>query len=427
LTRGKWLLAASTLILIAALAFVGAEAWRPSLPAIAPPSPKEFDRALVAQGEAMADIGNCAGCHTAQGGRPLAGGRPLPTPFGAIHSTNITPDAQTGIGGWSREAFVRAMREGIARDGAHLYPAFPYDHFTNATDHDLEALYAFLMTRPAVQARAPANDLKWPLDFRPLVAGWNLLYLKKGPMADQPGQTAEWNRGRNLVEGLAHCSDCHSPRNGWGAEKRDEAYDGAWIEGWYAPPLNAHSPAVRAWTADELFTYLRTGLSHQHAAAAGPMASVTQSLAKAPDEDVRAISVYVASLMANAPSAQPNRRPLDREDIAAKEHPEAASLFAGACAVCHDSGAPMMQQGRPSLSWGTALHVDTPHDTLHVIMEGLRPPAGKSGPVMPAFADNFSDWQIADIAAYLRARYTERPPWPDVVKTVGELRRGGTP
>ena len=375
----------------------------------------------------MADVGNCAGCHTAAGGRAFAGGRPLPTPFGTIHATNITPDAETGIGTWSREAFVRAMREGIARNGMHLYPAFPYDHFTNASDHDLEALYAFLMTRMPVQARASANDLKWPLDFRPLIAGWNFLYLKKGPMADQPGQTAEWNRGRNLVEGLAHCSDCHSPRNEWGAEKHGQAYDGAWIEGWYAPPLNAHSPAVQPWTADELFSYLRTGLSARHAAAAGPMASVTQSLAKAPDADVRAMAVYVASLMADAPSAHGNRPPIDHQELADKAHPAAAALFAGACAVCHDSGAPMMQQGRPPLSWGTALHVDTPNDTLQVIMHGLRPPAGRSGPVMPPFADTFSDFQLADIAAYLRARYTQQPPWPDVLKAVGELRRGGAP
>jgi len=427
LTRGRWLLAASTLILIAGLAFVAAETWRAPLPAIVPPSAKEFDRALIARGGALADTGNCAGCHTASGGRALAGGRPLPTPFGTIHSTNITPDVETGIGAWSREAFVRAMREGIARDGTHLYPAFPYDHFTNATDRDLEAVYAYLLTRSAVSARAPANSLKWPLGFRPLIAGWNLLYLKKGPLADQPGQSAEWNRGRNLVEGLAHCSDCHSPRNAWGAEKREQAYDGAWIEGWYAPPLNAHSPAVRAWTADEVFAYLRTGLSSQHAAAAGPMAGVTQSLAKADDDDVRAMAVYVASLMAAAPSAHPNRRALDREDIADKEHPEGAMLFAGACAVCHAPGAPMMQQGRPPLSWGTALLVDAPHDTLHVIMEGLRPPAGRPGPAMPAFGDDFSDWQLAEIAAYLRARYTKNPPWPDLVKTVGELRRGGAP
>jgi nicotinate dehydrogenase subunit B len=401
-----------------------AVSWQPAWPALANPS-ATFDPAIVARGEKLAHLGNCAGCHTAQGGRPFAGGRPLETPFGTVFTTNITPDPETGIGRWSRKAFVRALRDGVARNGDLLYPAFPYDHFTHASDPDIDALYAFLMTRPAVQARTPANRLKEPFGFRPLLAGWNLLFLHKGPLVDDPGQSAEWNRGRALAEGLAHCGGCHTPRNELGAERSDHAYDGAWIEGWYAPPLNADSPAVRPWTAEDLFAYLRTGLSATHAAAAGPMGSVTRGLAQASEDDVRAIAVYFASLMAHAPAAQ-GLPPADKGNVADAAHPEAAALFAGACATCHEAGAPMMQEGRPSLAWGTPLHENTPNDTIQIIMHGLAPPAGRSGPTMPAYGDSFSDRQLADITAYLRARYTDKPPWPDVPRAVAQVRKGGS-
>ena len=181
---------------------------------------------------------------------------------------------------------------------------------------------------------------------------------------------------------------------------------------------------MRPWTADALFAYLRTGLSATHAAAAGPMGSVTRGLAQASEDDVRAIAVYFASLMANAPAAQ-GAPPTDKGNVADAAHPEAAALFAGACATCHAAGAPMMQEGRPSLAWGTPLHEDTPNDTIQIIMHGLAPPAGRSGPTMPAYGDSFSDRQLAEITAYLRARYTDKPPWPDVPAAVAQVRKGG--
>ena len=420
----RTLLLGSAIGLAAVLLAAFAVSWQPAWPALANPS-ATFDPAIVARGEKLAHLGNCAGCHTAQGGRPFAGGRPLETPFGTVFTTNITPDPETGIGRWSRKAFVRALREGVARNGDLLYPAFPYDHFTHASDSDIDALYAFLMRRPAVQARAPVNRLKEPFGFRPLLAGWNLLFLHKGPLVDDPGQSAEWNRGRALAEGLAHCGGCHTPRNELGAERSDHAYDGAWTEGWYAPPLNTSSPAVRPWTTDALFAYLRTGLSATHAAAAGPMGSVTRGLAQASEDDVRAIAVYFASLMAHAPSAQ-GSPPADKGNVTDAAHPEAAALFAGACATCHAAGAPMMQEGRPSLAWGTPLHEDTPNDTIQIIVHGLAPPAGRSGPTMPAYGDSFSDRQLADITAYLRARYTDKPPWPDVPEAVAQVHKGGS-
>jgi mono/diheme cytochrome c family protein len=421
-TRGQRVLTGIVVGLAAVLLAGFAAAWHPAIAPIEPPAAASFDRAEIKRGEGLALIGDCTACHTGNAGKPLAGGRPMTTPFGTVFTSNITPDRDTGIGTWSREAFVRAMRSGVAQNGEHLYPAFPYDHFTRASDQDLAALYAWLMTRSPVSARPPANQMKEPFGWRPLIAVWNLRYLREGPRADDPKQSADWNRGRALVEGLAHCGGCHTPRDRFGAEDKGRAYDGAMIEGWYAPPLNARSPAVRAWTADRLFTYLRTGLSPSHAAAAGPMGTVTRALARAPEQDVRAIAVYVASLLADAPAAKQDLPTPDNQQVADQAHPEAALLFTGACAGCHGAGAPMMQQGRPPLSWGTPLHEDGAHDTVRIIMAGLVSPAGPSGPTMPAFADYFTDRQLADLTAYLRARYTDKPPWPDIAQAIGAAR-----
>src|SRR5439155_13397031 len=179
-----------------------AVAWHPAIAPIERPTAASFDRAEVKRGEGLALIGDCASCHTGDAAKPLAGGRPMATPFGTVFTTNITPDRETGIGSWSREAFVRAMRSGVAQNGQHLYPAFPYDHFTRASDQDLAAIYAWLMTRPAVTAGAPTNELKEPFGWRPLVAVWNLRYLREVPPADIPGRSDGWNVFRALVDGL---------------------------------------------------------------------------------------------------------------------------------------------------------------------------------------------------------------------------------
>src|SRR4030081_3558806 len=168
------------ILVLAAAAAAFAVIWRPAIAAIDPPAPQSFDAGLIKRGRALAAVGNCSDCHTVRGGKTFAGGLPVPTPFGIIYSSNITPDAETGIGGWPEAAFRRAMRSGVGRDGRHLYPTFPYDHFTNVTDDDDRALYAYLMTRPPVHAPARENQLSFPLDQRFVVAGWKLLFLRRG-------------------------------------------------------------------------------------------------------------------------------------------------------------------------------------------------------------------------------------------------------
>ncbi|WP_461320086.1 c-type cytochrome [Bradyrhizobium elkanii] len=200
----------AAIVLVAGAAMGLAVARRPQIAAIAPPRADTFDPDAVKRGRELAAIGNCNTCHTVQGGATYAGGLPVPTPFGIVFSSNITPDAETGIGRWPEEAFVRAMRSGVARDGQHLYPTFPYDHFTNVSDADDRALYAFLMTRQPVHASPPANQLSFPFNYRPLIAGWKLLYLRGGDAPQDSAKGAEWNRGAYLVEGLAHCGACHT-------------------------------------------------------------------------------------------------------------------------------------------------------------------------------------------------------------------------
>ena len=278
--------------------------WR-SIAPIARPDASVFSAATIERGRQLAALGDCAICHTSINGVLNAGGRPIETPFGVIYSTNITPDVETGIGNWSYPAFERAMREGIHRDGRQLYPAFPYTHFAKSSDADLQALYAFLMAETPVKSENRAHALAFPFNWRPLLAGWNALFHNAEPFTPDPKQLAVWNRGAYLVEGLGHCGGCHSPRNALGAEKTNAYLAGGFAEGWEAPALTSLSHAPIPWNEDELFAYLRTGTSRFHGVAAGPMTPVVQELKALPDEDIRAMAVYLASFNENARQTGP--------------------------------------------------------------------------------------------------------------------------
>ena len=227
------------------------------------------------------------------------------------------------------------------------------------------------------------------------------------------------------MEGLGHCGGCHTPRNLAGGEEHGRAFAGGVAEGWNAPPLDASNPSARAWTTESLFTYLRTGIDPAHSAAAGPMGPVAHGLSMAPEADVRAIAVYVESLMP-VKDRVATSAPLDRDEEATREHPTGAALFAGACGSCHGQGAPMMAQGRPGLSLVSAIQEDDPRNTLQAILQGLQPPTGARGPYMPAFSDSLSDRQIAEVAAYLRSRYSARPAWTELESAATAARKKGT-
>ena len=387
-----------------------------SLPSQSSPAPN-IDSGMIAQGAKLAALGDCMVCHTAQNGKPFAGGRAINTPFGAIYSTNITPDTETGIGSWSLEAFTRAMHKGVSRDGHLLYPAFPYVHFTKMTDTDIGLVYAYLISRDPVRAVTPANKIIFPLNFRPLVAGWNFLFLPSPALPPNDlSQSAEWNRGRYLVNGVGHCAACHSPLNVLGAEKRGRTFDGGVIDGWEAPALNKLSQAPTPWTQDQLILYLRTGLSGQHGAAAGPMLPVTRGLADASETDVAAMATYLMSLQTVPPAptttaaTSPTSASADTNSSAAIQR--GSVLFSAACASCHGTGAPMiLLADRPSLSQSTAVNADNPRNTVRLMLDGIPWEGSRSGHFMPPFADMLTDAQIVEIARYLRSTYTTRGPW----------------
>jgi mono/diheme cytochrome c family protein len=375
-----------------------------------------FDRSLVAKGRELAALGNCITCHTSDGGKPFAGARPLPTPFGTIYSTNITPDLETGIGRWSEDDFRGAMHEGVDRRGRDLYPAFPYDHFTRVTDDDVKALYAYFMTRDPVRADAPPNRLAFPLNVRSTIRVWKAAYFHPGVYRPDASKSAEWNRGAYLVEGLAHCGACHTPRNALGAERADRPLGGGEAEGWHATSLAGDSPARTRWTADALYAYLREGRETGHGTAAGPMADVTHNLADVAEADVRAIAVYVASQLPDR-NPPPGKKP----DYAAAT--DGAMIFAGACALCHGAAAPTFSTATVPLELTTSINAPDPRNAIHVILEGIRPESGDKGAMMPGFAAELTDKQVAALVDYLRAQFTDGPAWDDVPKQVAAIRQ----
>jgi len=410
--------ALAVVLLLAAGAF--ALAWRPAIEVQA--APPRFDTATVMRGARLANLGNCAGCHTADPARPHAGGLALATPFGTVYSTNITPDARTGIGGWSGQAFARALREGVARDGSLLYPAFPYDHYTRLKDEDVHALYAYFMTRTPLEAPARENDLRFPFSLRPLLAFWNLLYLDRAPWRPDPGQSPEWNRGAYLADALAHCSACHSPRTLLGGEDRRRFLDGGEAEGWYAPALNDKSPSPLPWTRTQLAAYLRSGIAEDHAAAGGPMQGVVQSLAQADPAEVEALASWLHASLARAPAnAAPAARAGSLPPPAADAPPRLRAgydLYAGACARCHDAGRAPGSGAALPLQKAIALYDPDPRSLVRIVRDGIHPPDGEPGRWMPGFAGVLDAEQTIALAAYLRQVGAGQPAWEDLEDNV---------
>jgi nicotinate dehydrogenase subunit B len=402
---------------------VGAAAfgWRAEIAPVSRPDASIYTAATMERGRQLAALGDCAECHTAPGGIANAGGRAMETPFGTVMTTNLTPDVETGIGAWSFAAFQRAMREGISRDGRHLYPAFPYTAFARTTDDDLMALYAFLMAQPPVRHQVAPTRLSFPFGVRPLMALWNALYLDRTAAAHDPARSALWNRGAYLVNGLGHCGGCHTPRNALGAEQDGPRFlAGAMVEGWEAPPLTALSHAPVPWSEDELFRYLRTGITQQHGVAAGPMAPVVRELATVSEDDVRAMAHYLASFQSPATGAS-------AKVTEAQLAPDAAQrLFTTACGACHHAGdGPATLGPNLPLALNSNLHSARPDNLLRVILDGIREPATREIGFMPGFRDALDDRQIAELAAYMRARFAPgKPAWTSVEETVGRLRRG---
>ncbi|MDD0811174.1 molybdopterin-dependent oxidoreductase [Curvibacter sp. RS43] len=401
---------------------------RSAIAPVQPASGSIYTQATLERGRLLAAAGDCAVCHTAPGGVPNAGGRAMDTPFGTIYTTNLTPDPDTGLGRWSFSAFQRAMREGVSRDGHHLYPAFPYTSFAKMSDEDLTALYAWLMAQPPVPAQVPQTQLAFPFSLRPLMAGWNALFHDPSPWQPEPSRSPEWNRGAYLVQGVGHCGACHTPRNALGAERGGPAYlSGALVDGWEAPALTALSRAPVPWTQASLYQYLRHGHSAEHGSASGPMAPVVREMAALPDADVQAMATYLASFNTPAPEAPAQaQRQVAQAATRAPLGSPVSRLFEGACGACHHDGdGPRLLGVNVPLSLNSNLHSARPDNLLQAIVHGLRQPASPALGFMPAFGDTFSDAQITELAGYMRQRFApDQAPWTDVPAALARVRAG---
>lgn len=405
--------------------------WRAPIAPVAPPVPGMFSAEIIAKGKQVAAAGDCAVCHTAPGGKENAGGFALETPFGTIYSTNLTPDPKTGIGQWSYAAFERAMREGISRDGRHLYPAFPYTAFAKTSDADMQALYAYLMSQEPVEQKLPKTSLKFPYNLRFSMAGWNTLFHSTAPFVPDQNRSEQWNRGAYLAEGLGHCSACHTPRNALGAERWKTAYlAGGEAEGWVAPALSSLSRSPLPWSEDDLYAYLRTGFSPNHGPAGGPMAPVVHAMEDLPDEDVRAIAHYIASFdtRQTAESTPALRQQIltRTADLQSMEKGEGARIYNSGCAVCHEGEGAHLYGARPQLALNSNVWADTPDNLIRVVLDGAPSPAHQAANMMPAYRNLLSDRQIAEVVAFLRRTMApEKGEWSDLVARVARIRAEG--
>ena len=409
-------------------------------------APGKASDALVERGLYLARAGDCISCHTGPGRLPFAGGLPMKTPFGTIVSTNITPDRSGGIGDYTEADFARALREGVRRDGRHLYPAMPYTSFARIDDADMHALYAYFQRGVAPVASKPAETaLPWPFSMRWLMVGWNFLYLEPGVYAPDAARGAEWNRGAYLVQGLGHCGECHTPRNSLTggvkstSDRRGDSFlAGALIDGWYAQPLrHADRPTAAQWSSADLVAFLGTGRT-AHTAAFGGMSEVvensTQYLTR---EDLGAIASYLKTVGAPVGSAMPDLSPQAAAVAAADTHPDTLKLRAGTvegagamvylnnCKACHRSSGAGAKGVFPSLSGNSVVNAKDPTSLIRIVLGGSAMPSTDRSPsalAMPGFGWRLTDGNVADLLSYVRTAWGNRaePVTPAQVAAVRE-------
>ena len=350
------------------------------------------------RGQYLVREGDCLSCHLSATGQAFAGGVGINTPFGVIYSSNITSDRKTGIGNWTPEQFYAAMHDGRRADGKHLYPAFPYPWFTRVSREDDDAMLAFLKTTEPVDYTPPANVLPFPFNVRAVLAGWNLLFLKRGESIADPHQSAEWNRGAQIVNGLGHCSACHTPKNVFGADKSSRAFHGAPLENFIAPDLTGNErTGLGGWSDQDIVEYLRTGRNGL-AGAAGPMADViTYSTSLMEDQDLHAIAVYLKSI---APAPVATVSSVDQGALK-----RGAEIYSDTCSSCHLNDGVGQPRLFAPLNKNAVVQQSDPSTILHFILAGARigPSPSRPSPLsMPSFAWKLTDQEIADVATFIR-------------------------
>ncbi len=362
---------------------------------------------LIERGEYLTRAADCAACHTAEGGAPYAGGRAFVLPFGTLYSTNITPDLETGIGRYTDADFLNALHKGIGRGGTRLYPAMPFASYTYMTDADATAIKAYLFSLQPLHAPAPHNTLRFPFDQRSLMGVWALLFDEDTRFEPRPERDAQWNRGAYLVEAMAHCGECHTPRNLMQALDQRRKFAGAVQAGWRAYNITPDSGGgIGAWSEADLEHYLSLGHADGRGTASGPMGeAVDNSLRYLTQNDVSAMVVYLRSIKPQttpAPSA-------DAGEVAANVDSQGAAVYAGACAGCHGWSGVSPVIPYATLTGVRSVNDPTATNVVQVILSGAHRMASTAGTVMPAFGGAYSDTEIASLANYVTARFGAQP------------------
>jgi mono/diheme cytochrome c family protein len=382
-------------------------AYKDANPASVPASLQNAD--LVRKGEYLTRAADCMVCHTARRGAGYAGGFAFTLPFGTIYSTNITPDKETGIGNYTDQEFLNAMHRGVRRDGANLYPAMPFASYTYITDEDALAIKAYLFSLIPVHAPARANTLGFPFNQRWAMGLWSTVFNPDKRFQPDTSQSAQWNRGAYLAEALAHCGECHTPRNLAFALNNRSKYGGAVTGGWHAYNISADKTGgVGSWTDAELVEYLSSGHAAGRGSASGPMGeAVSESFSQLAPEDVEAIVAYVRSVSATPsglPDALASSAPASHREGVVTDLP-GKQMFEGACVSCHNWTGVADVSPFATLTGSRAINDPNATNVVQVILAGSAAATGSGLAKMPAFGTAYSNQEIADVANYVTARF----------------------
>ncbi|MDQ0393094.1 c-type cytochrome [Labrys monachus] len=413
----RFALALLAIVLIAAAGASWFFFWPAPLEPVAASGAQPTGAALIARGEYLTRAADCAACHTAGGGTPFAGGLAFKLPFGTIYSPNITPDAETGIGNWSDAEFVRALRHGVGRHGEDLYPAFPYTAYALLSTDDMLAIKAYLFSLKPVSARAPADTLQFPYNQRYALRAWKLLYLPAQPFQPDPGKADAVNRGAYLVEALAHCGECHTPRNALFALDDSRKFAGALTQGWKAPDITSDKEGgLGGWSDDDLAAYLSTGHAQDHGTATGGMAeAVDLSLRHLTPEDIRSVVAYlrtvppVAADSAGDIAVKPAAMAAASAYAPSAEEAKAGGLglriFQSACASCHGWDGGGHQTSYAALRGSRTVNDPAGTNLVNVVLGGARITTQQGSMFMPSFGKAYSDTEIAAVSNYVIAHF----------------------
>jgi mono/diheme cytochrome c family protein len=366
------------------------------------------DASVIAQGQYLARAGDCIACHSDPGDKPFGGGRAMATPFGTLYSPNISPDHATGIGAWTSNDFYTMMHTGRTKSGVLLYPAMPYAAYTKVTRADDDAIFAYLKSVSPVHQPNEKQDLRFPYNNRNLLIGWRTLYFKEGEYKPDPSKSSEWNRGAYLVEGLGHCSMCHTAINALGGSSKSSAFQGGLIpmQEWYAPSLTSNREAgLGDWSLEDISDLLQAGVS-KRGAVYGPMAEVVyNSLQYLTDADIRAMAVYLKALPSTGQTPAPT--PTQTQDQL-RLFPLGKKIYATDCAMCHGANGEGRGWDFPPLAGNQSIQMTSSVNPIRMVLNGGYPPGTIRNPRpygMPPFAQQLSDEEVAAVVTYIRTAW----------------------